>query len=235
MDSWNTTFLLGGPIFRGYVSFRECNYESHDFPKMPIAYQKKKLRHLTIFHEDASKQNMHMANPNDPPGPSGPSCHSATVTNHIRSQRLHQGSHIIHKGHLNSINISRGTSHSHPKKKSRLIVIIEFLDVWQPWMDPKRTARLILRLQRKNVRHDEAVMSSVCIYCELMAEISWAEKSFIPSNVLSSYIPADAGFLPLTSSTACAIFPLPLFQSAWILCTSSGSRVIPRRTVAYSS
>ncbi len=23
MDSWNTTFLLGSPIFRGYVSFRE--------------------------------------------------------------------------------------------------------------------------------------------------------------------------------------------------------------------
>ena len=24
MDGWNTTFLLGRPIFRGYVSFREC-------------------------------------------------------------------------------------------------------------------------------------------------------------------------------------------------------------------
>ena len=23
MDGWNTTFLLGKPIFRGYVSFRE--------------------------------------------------------------------------------------------------------------------------------------------------------------------------------------------------------------------
>ena len=23
MDGWNTTFLLGRPIFRGYVSFRE--------------------------------------------------------------------------------------------------------------------------------------------------------------------------------------------------------------------
>ena len=23
-DGWNTTFLLGRPIFRGYVSFREC-------------------------------------------------------------------------------------------------------------------------------------------------------------------------------------------------------------------
>ncbi len=26
MDGWNTTFLLGRPIFRGYVSFRECIY-----------------------------------------------------------------------------------------------------------------------------------------------------------------------------------------------------------------
>ena len=24
MDGWKTTFLLGRPIFRGYVSFREC-------------------------------------------------------------------------------------------------------------------------------------------------------------------------------------------------------------------
>ena len=24
MDGWNTTFLLGRPIFRGHVSFREC-------------------------------------------------------------------------------------------------------------------------------------------------------------------------------------------------------------------
>ena len=26
MDGWNTTFLLGRPIFRGYVSFRECSF-----------------------------------------------------------------------------------------------------------------------------------------------------------------------------------------------------------------
>ena len=25
MDGWNTTFHLGRPIFRGHVSFRECN------------------------------------------------------------------------------------------------------------------------------------------------------------------------------------------------------------------
>ena len=26
MDGWNTSFLLGWPIFRGYVSFRECSH-----------------------------------------------------------------------------------------------------------------------------------------------------------------------------------------------------------------
>ena len=26
MDGWNTTFLLGTPIFRCYVSFRECSF-----------------------------------------------------------------------------------------------------------------------------------------------------------------------------------------------------------------
>ena len=25
IDGWNTSFLLGLPIFRGYVSFRECS------------------------------------------------------------------------------------------------------------------------------------------------------------------------------------------------------------------
>ena len=27
MDGWNTTFLLGRPIFRGYVSFREGSFK----------------------------------------------------------------------------------------------------------------------------------------------------------------------------------------------------------------
>ena len=34
MDGWNTTFLLGRPIFRGYVSFREgifSSWNSHQF------------------------------------------------------------------------------------------------------------------------------------------------------------------------------------------------------------
>ena len=26
MDGWNTTFFLGRPIFRSYVSFRECTF-----------------------------------------------------------------------------------------------------------------------------------------------------------------------------------------------------------------
>ena len=30
MDGWNTSFLLGWPIFRCYVSFRECNYLDFD-------------------------------------------------------------------------------------------------------------------------------------------------------------------------------------------------------------
>ena len=29
MDGWNTTFLLGRPIFRGYVSFREGTWKTH--------------------------------------------------------------------------------------------------------------------------------------------------------------------------------------------------------------
>ena len=28
MDGWNTTFLLGRPIFRGYVSFREGTHQN---------------------------------------------------------------------------------------------------------------------------------------------------------------------------------------------------------------
>ena len=30
MDGWNSSFLLGWPIFRGYVSFRECIIEMGD-------------------------------------------------------------------------------------------------------------------------------------------------------------------------------------------------------------
>ena len=29
IDGWKTTFVLGWPIFRGYVSFKECKYSSY--------------------------------------------------------------------------------------------------------------------------------------------------------------------------------------------------------------
>ncbi len=37
MDGWNTTFLLGRPIFRGYVSFREGNFHGHPSKTMVFA------------------------------------------------------------------------------------------------------------------------------------------------------------------------------------------------------
>ena len=30
MDGWKTSFLSGWPIFRGYVSFKECNSDHQD-------------------------------------------------------------------------------------------------------------------------------------------------------------------------------------------------------------
>ena len=38
MDGWNTSFLLGWTIFRGYVSFRECNDQATScfFLKIPF-------------------------------------------------------------------------------------------------------------------------------------------------------------------------------------------------------
>ena len=41
MDGWNTTFLLGWPIFRGYVIFRECN---------PLAEKNKKTDWIENSH-----------------------------------------------------------------------------------------------------------------------------------------------------------------------------------------
>ena len=48
-DGWNTSFLLGNPIFRFYVSFRECmfhfhgmwNYHSNVFLPCPVKAKKK--------------------------------------------------------------------------------------------------------------------------------------------------------------------------------------------------
>ena len=36
MDGWNTSFLLGRPIFMGYVSFREGKWVVSRKPKHPI-------------------------------------------------------------------------------------------------------------------------------------------------------------------------------------------------------
>ena len=52
MDGWNTSFLLGWPIFRGYVSFREGRARSFhsplkhpsDFPKCAPGFPPKKIR-----------------------------------------------------------------------------------------------------------------------------------------------------------------------------------------------
>ena len=40
MDGWNTSFLLGRPIFRGYVSFREGNmaFETLGLVQMSFPY-----------------------------------------------------------------------------------------------------------------------------------------------------------------------------------------------------
>ena len=56
MDGWNTTFLLGRPIFRGYVSFREGNLlyvdtSSHNPPENLRDYTPKTLtqkKHVSI-------------------------------------------------------------------------------------------------------------------------------------------------------------------------------------------
>ena len=47
MDGWNTTFLLGSPIFRGYVSFREGNQAGfHDKFSAPknISFSRSSMR-----------------------------------------------------------------------------------------------------------------------------------------------------------------------------------------------
>ncbi len=46
MDGWKTTFLLGRPIFRYYVSFRECNKspQTHRIKKFNTACVESSLR-----------------------------------------------------------------------------------------------------------------------------------------------------------------------------------------------
>ena len=52
MDGWNTTFLLGWPIFRGYVSFRES--------KVHIKMHDEKLQASTLGSETSITKDEHM-------------------------------------------------------------------------------------------------------------------------------------------------------------------------------
>ena len=54
-DGWNTSFLLGWPIFRGYVSFREGNQKnSHKYwdiyPFIGVTKRRISLQRSTIFN-----------------------------------------------------------------------------------------------------------------------------------------------------------------------------------------
>ena len=46
MDGWNTTFLLGKPIFRGYVSFREGRFPCFPSSEVPSARIPLRNHHL---------------------------------------------------------------------------------------------------------------------------------------------------------------------------------------------
>ena len=53
VDGWNTSFLLGCPIFRCYVSFREGSYLSHSVPWFFVH-----MKHMGIqFSEMASGES----------------------------------------------------------------------------------------------------------------------------------------------------------------------------------
>ena len=62
MDGWNTTFLLGRPIFRGYVSFREGNNSRNTGGTTIIPYntnkQKKRTTTNTKHHDNSVPQEM---------------------------------------------------------------------------------------------------------------------------------------------------------------------------------
>ena len=49
MDGWNTTFLLGRPIFRGYVSFREGTFLNTKSQKPPSKKKWQGERILSLF------------------------------------------------------------------------------------------------------------------------------------------------------------------------------------------
>ncbi len=54
MDGWNTTFLLGRPIFSGYVSFREGNWfvkvYQHTHQVIRSSWPKERSRHQLLGH-----------------------------------------------------------------------------------------------------------------------------------------------------------------------------------------
>ncbi len=57
MDSWNTTFLLGSPIFRGYVSFREGSHPSTSrlqapFQRLPQGVHTRRTGFLRTIHKN---------------------------------------------------------------------------------------------------------------------------------------------------------------------------------------
>ncbi len=69
MNGWNTRFLLGWPIFRGYVSFRGCSLTEsfkqkvkavekklHDLMEEPIATRRKLFKDTTIHSIFHTKQ-----------------------------------------------------------------------------------------------------------------------------------------------------------------------------------
>ena len=56
MDGWNTSFLLGWPIFRGYVSFREGNINPDVFFKQ--SQIRKPVRVTVSLFLRSSIQNM---------------------------------------------------------------------------------------------------------------------------------------------------------------------------------
>ncbi len=55
MDGWNTTFLLGRPIFRGYVSFREVDFwnpSRHIYQRgQDFGQSEKRMKH-EAFHAE---------------------------------------------------------------------------------------------------------------------------------------------------------------------------------------
>ena len=58
MDGWKTSFLLGRPIFRGYVSLRECtckNLESYPFFVLWLKHLRSKVPILMMHGEVGSR------------------------------------------------------------------------------------------------------------------------------------------------------------------------------------